>query len=196
MPKLFPYYRFENFLSKEIVNELYDYVLANEHNFKPSKVNHGTAVDPTAKQSSSLFAMGKFADVFEKALTDNEAAIFQAAGVAPFPVRKHELNIAAFGDGGHFREHIDINDKTLIQDMRVVTAVYYFFAKPKQFEGGELIMYPVDFLPGSDKPVTISPVSNSLLVFSSVAPHSVAPVRAPNLAFKDYRFSVNCWFIK
>ncbi|MBO0951016.1 2OG-Fe(II) oxygenase [Fibrella forsythiae] len=110
-------------------------------------------------------------------------------------MRRYELNIAAFGEGGHFRTHIDINDKSIVQNMRVVTAVYYFFSEPKQFEGGELIMYPAAFLPGLDEPVALSPENNSLVVFSSVAPHSVAPVRSSNLAFKDYRFSVNCWLI-
>ncbi|MBO0951017.1 hypothetical protein [Fibrella forsythiae] len=71
MPKLFPYHRFHNFLPEGLHKELYDYVIANELRFEVSKVNHGKEVDKSAKQSTSLFSMGKFADVFKEALTTN-----------------------------------------------------------------------------------------------------------------------------
>jgi len=101
------------------------------------------------------------------------------------------------GDGAFFKEHIDTLTGKLDNDKaRTISIVYYFFSEPKQFEGGELQINPVEFMEGDDEPVILAPINNSLIVFPSFSPHEVLPIKLRDPEFKSWRFTVNCWLYK
>ena len=122
-------------------------------------------------------------------------------GMAPFEPNAIELDMIAYNDGAFYRRHIDTG--RLNRDRpgagsagdRIITAVYYFHAEPKAFDGGELRLHAMAAsADGSALSADLPPRRNSLLIFPSWAPHEVLPVRCPSGAFRDSRFAINCWF--
>jgi Rps23 Pro-64 3,4-dihydroxylase Tpa1-like proline 4-hydroxylase len=107
-----------------------------------------------------------------------------------------ELELAAHGDGAFYHAHTDIavgetRKKRSDKSDRVLSAVYYFYAEPKAFSGGELRLFQLGENPAF---VELQPLQNSLVVFHSWVPHEVRPVSCPSGEFRDYRFAINCWY--
>jgi len=70
-----------------------------------------------------------------------------AGSCGPAPVSL-ELKLTAHGDGAYFRPHIDMSIGPDRQPLgatpgedRLLSAVYYFYAEPKAFSGGQLRLY-------------------------------------------------------
>jgi len=106
--------------------------------------------------------------------------------------------LTASNHGDFYRKHRDggsaANQAT---DPRTLTCVYYFFADPKPFAGGDLRLYDwrrqgETFAP-ADSFQQIAPVSNRLVVFASDAYHELLPVRCPSRLFADSRFAMTVW---
>ena len=117
-----------------------------------------------------------------------------------------ELELAAHGDGAHYQAHVDVlrglDGKLLGKEygeVRLLSAVYYFYSEPKAFTGGALRIYRMGLgaKEASNDPanyVDLQPVQNSLVVFPAWALHEVRPVSVPSGEFEHYRFALNCWF--
>lgn len=75
-------------------------------------------------------------------------------------VKDHSVLVSYYKDGDYYETH---------QDQSWFTAIYYVWAEPKSFEGGNI------FLENSKTPVPIE--NNSLLIFPSVANHTVEKVK-------------------
>lgn len=199
MGKLLNYFRYENFLDWDVSLKLLEYCIENEINFNDSTVNKNGSnkVDKVDRRSLIFRDLGKFREIFLNRLSDFLPDIFSKLEMSPFEPKEYELEIAVHGDGAFFKEHIDtLTGKQEREKARGVSIVYYFFGEPRKFEGGELRLIPVKFIPGDDNAVSLPPVNNSLVVFPSFGPHEVLPVNAPNLSFQDWRFTINCWLYK
>lgn len=105
------------------------------------------------------------------------------------------MELAAHGDGDFYRRHIDtfIRGEVTGTD-RVLTAVYYFHARPKAFTGGELRLHSFRSPDDGGSWVDIEPAHDSLLLFPAWAPHEVRPVSCPGGDFAQSRFAINCWY--
>jgi len=110
--------------------------------------------------------------------------------------KTYEIELVAHGDGGFYHRHIDTftgSGRSRSGD-RVVSCVYYFHSRPKQFAGGELRLYPLPTrVAPAPEPIDVAPEHDTLVAFSSWMPHEVMPTVCPTKQFKDYRFSINCW---
>jgi Rps23 Pro-64 3,4-dihydroxylase Tpa1-like proline 4-hydroxylase len=73
--------------------------------------------------------------------------------------------------------------------------VYYFSEKPRRFQGGELRLhgFPDPFRKTPGPVVDVVPEPDKLVIFPSWLEHEVLPVRVPSKAWRDCRFSINCW---
>lgn len=103
-----------------------------------------------------------------------------------------EFQVTAHRGGGFFRPHRD--NKTMKD--RQISYIYYFYAEPKPFVGGELLLYDTCLAPSRFHPSgfsRIEPARNSLVLFPSSYYHEVLPVRCESEAFEDSRFTVNGW---
>jgi Rps23 Pro-64 3,4-dihydroxylase Tpa1-like proline 4-hydroxylase len=108
-------------------------------------------------------------------------------------VGRVEIQLTASGDGDYFRLHHDSDDTST----RELSFVYFFYAEPRGFSGGELRIYDADVIEGerapTDRSQMISPRQDVLVVFPSRNEHELLPVRVPSKAFENSRFTVNGW---
>ncbi len=189
----------ENFLSDELSQQLFSYAVESKDKYTPSRVgskaNEDGRVDDKIRISHVLRDLGPFESVMQQKIHEFYPDMLIGLKMAGFNVReKIELELAAHGDGAFFKPHIDM--RLGETGDRVLSAVYYMHSQPKAFSGGELRIFPLEIMPGDDKPVAIEPKHNSLLIFQSYVHHEVLPVVCPGAAFGEYRFAVNCWVHK
>ncbi|MEZ0608779.1 2OG-Fe(II) oxygenase [Fibrella sp. WM1] len=199
MPRLFAYHQFKNFLDQTTLIDLLDFTLKNEANYELSKIakRGHKAIDLAQRKSLTSFELGDFKGLFINQINEHCSELFHCLSMAPFSIKKYEFQLSAHGDGAFFKQHIDTAaHKADGESSRAISMVFYYYSEPKGFEGGELVIHPLPFLPGHDQPVIISPLNNSLVAFPSMAPHEVLPVSTNRSVFDHYRFSVNCWLHK
>lgn len=206
-----PHAQLRDFLPAADHQALLDHALAGEAQFAPARITSGRAgaedeLKPEVRVAATWRDLGPLRPMLEQrlmaALPDIRARI---GGGGPMPTSL-ELELAAHGDGAHFKPHTDTalgSDRKALGaapgEDRLISGVYYFHAEPKGFSGGELRLYRFGVDPGAGEldrsdHVELGPLDNSLLVFPSWAAHEVRPVRCPSGRFRDYRFAVNCWF--
>lgn len=115
-------------------------------------------------------------------------------GVRSLADDEPEVEIANHGDGQFFRIHRD-SGRQLAH--RAMTFVYYFFRRPRRFDGGDLLLH--DAATVTDAPLVqrftrLIPESNGLVIFPSDSWHQVLPVRSDSGDPLDGRWTVHGWF--
>ena len=208
-----PHLQLFDFLPKTEHGRLLEWVLNNSGAFVAATVTNGKSgaeanveaeqrIALTTRKLNELEATLKprFADVLEY--------ITETTGYRGPRPSSLELELAAHGNGAHYKPHLDIplgQDRAPLGSRegedRALSAVYYFYCEPKRFSGGELRLY--SFGSGwnnenadASSYVDLQPVNNSLVVFPSWAMHEVRPVQCPSGEFRDHRFAVNCWYCR
>jgi SM-20-related protein len=79
-----------------------------------------------------------------------------------------------------------------------LSCIYYFAETPRRFGGGELRLYGfADPFRGSARPIVdVAPDTDKLVIFPSWLDHEVLPVHLPSTAWRDGRFTANCWIYR
>lgn len=203
-----PHGQFRDFLSPELHRALLDWVSDRQGDFKAatvtkSKDGHGDRLDPEVRVALKLGDLGPLKEPLSDRLLAALPSVMKAVGSRGDPPRSLELELTAYGDGAHFKPHLDIpigeNRKPLGArkgEDRVISAVYYFHNRPKGFSGGNLRLFRFGSDPADGDAVSIEPIDNSLVVFPSWAQHQVERVSCVSGAFTDYRYALNCWFCR
>jgi SM-20-related protein len=206
-----PHSQFRDFLDSGTRQELLDWVSANRANFveatvTKSKAEHGNRLDPEVRIALRLGDLGPLEDELGARFLDALPRGMAAIGAQRPEPRSLELEITAYGDGAHFKPHLDIPigpDRNPLGarkgEDRVISAVYYFHNRPKGFSGGRLRLFRFGSDPSNcaeSDSVAIEPIDNSLLLFPSWAQHEVERVSCPSGRFDDYRYAVNCWYCR
>lgn len=189
---------------------LFEWAVSMESSFKPADVFYGKAgqqakLDPAIRQARKLPNVGPFEHVLRERLFEELTPIMAGAGFRGDRPISIDFELNAYGDGAHFKPHIDIALGTgrkrlgLAGNDRVITAVYYFYQEPRRFSGGDLRLYRFgadssDLGKRDEVSKSFEPIQNSLLIFPSWARHSVELVSCPSDRFNDSRFAINCWF--
>lgn len=187
----------QNFLSAATYRKLLDYAVRREPDFQPSTVVEYGATAETVNQrirrGSTLDDLGEFANLLKAEIREQLEEVRARLDHPAFPLGEIELQITASRDGDYFRMHQDTDGA----DTRELTFVYFFFAEPRKFSGGELRVFRTDLVGSeirkTDHSQTIVPRGNLGLFFPSRHDHEVLPVRVPSKAFRDSRFSVTGW---
>ncbi len=195
MAKLFPFLQIHDFLSDKLSKEILDYAEARQADFSPSTTSSGGGMAMVTNQriSMTLKDLAEFGPAIRENILAIAPGIIEQLKISPFEIGEIELQLAAHGDGALFVTHIDTGVHEKSEKPRIISLVYYLHTQPKQFSGGHLRMHTLPIGEDDVQPVDITPDHNSLIAFPSFAPHEVLPVVAPNVAFKDWRFAVNCW---
>ena len=206
-----PHAQLKDFLSSATRQALLDWVSANRANFvdatvTKSKAGHGSRLDPEVRIALRLGNLGPLEDELRAGFLEALPKAMAAIGSQSPEPRSVELEITAYGDGAHFKPHLDIpigpNRNPLGArkgEDRVISAVYYFHNAPKGFSGGRLRLFRFGSDPSNcaeGDSVAIEPIDNSLLLFPSWAQHGVERVFCPSGNFDDYRYAVNCWYCR
>jgi SM-20-related protein len=190
--QFFPFHSSENWLKPDLADRLLAYANENEAQFKPGAVLHdgNPTVDPAYRIGSVLSSLGEFEAPLRDAALALKPYLETAFGIPAFPVKRLEMELAAHGDGAHFKRHIDtfvvVNRAPAT---RVLTLVLYLTRRPKAFSGGALRMYAL----GSSHTRDVEPMHNLLVAFPSITPHSVERIDCPGIEFASSRFAVNIW---
>lgn len=192
-----PYGTLRGVLGQSTVLPLLDYVAEREGAFKAGFVRSRATglhrVDRSVYDSHFLTDLGPFRQPIETVVREIAPLALARFGLAESAVEPREFEFACYSDGSHFKTHVDTSES--LECVRVLTCVYYFSEQPRRFGGGELRLHGFpDPFHGSARPVAeITPEVDSLVAFPSWLEHEVLPVHVPSQAWRDCRFSINCW---
>lgn len=194
-----------NFLTKQELNGLTNYVLSHERDFSPSTViaheGPDSAQDLSYRKSMVLYNLGDYTSMIQDRLYALLPDVLEAFKRDAFPIAHVDIQVTASNDGDFFKVHQDNSSvEPLDIPRREISYVYYFHSEPKAFTGGQLKLYNSQdgAVQHSKKrsAETITPRQNTLVLFPSSYDHEVLPVRCPSRRFENSRFTVNGWIIR
>ncbi len=201
---LLPYARLTDFLPDEELAVLLAWVLGHEHLFAPATIMSGDTalVNAAWRVGLTCRQLGPLEPLLRRRMLEALPELMARTGATGPEPSTLELELAAHGDGAHYRPHTDLpigarRKLRTIRDDRVLSSVLYFHAEPKGFSGGALRLFRLGAEENNDDEsgfVEIAPTQNSLAVFHSWVRHEVRPVHCPSCEFRNYRFALNCWF--
>lgn len=194
--QLCPHGRICGLLGASTAAAMLDYVVEHENDFRAGMVrNRGSderRVEPALLQSRVMRGLGPFQERVATVMRDVAPIAVKRLGLLEAAVEPREFEFASYGDGGHFKVHLDTADS---KRLRILSCVYYFSLTPRRFSGGELRLH--GFAVPSRGParptIDIAPETDMLVMFPSWMEHEVLPVHVPSGAWMDHRFSFNCW---
>jgi Rps23 Pro-64 3,4-dihydroxylase Tpa1-like proline 4-hydroxylase len=186
-----------NILTPVEVQDLLNYLVANERNFTTATVLQAgaaaTTVNEKLRRARTLDNLGKFGGLITEKIKQNLQPTLQKLGHKEFPLGKIEIQATASNDGDYFRLHPDSDPN----DTRELSFVYFLNFEPRRFSGGELRIFATKVIDGqvsrADHSHTLSPRHNSMVFFPSMNQHEVLPVRVPTKDFRHGRFTINGW---
>lgn len=194
--QLFPatYLQIDNFLSEEEYQKVLDTAFNKQSKFYDSRT-----VTNTENYRQSLILPGKeFSEVYyliKSKLLDTFPSLINKLKHPEFSVSHVEMQMTAHNDGAFYKAHTDAgSEKTKTREL---TYVYYFYQEPKQFSGGNLMIYDTEmqgkkFIQKENSKV-IEPRNNSIVFFNSRCKHEVLPISCDSNEFKASRFTLNGW---
>lgn len=196
--KIPPYHVIENFLGADLVSRLLLHAVENQSLFQDSRVGDGAndRVDHEIRVSSVLRDFGPLKGEVKSRFLDILPETLVRLGMSTFELHSTELELAAHGNGAFYNTHIDTFTGKDHETVRVLTAVYYFHAEPKAFQGGDLRLLPLRYSAEESNHLDFEPANDRLVLFPSWAPHRVMPVISDSADFRDSRFAINCWYRK
>jgi SM-20-related protein len=192
-----PHGTIRHLLGQSTASAMLKYVAERETAFKPGSVrsrgSDAIRVDPEVLRSRVLLGLGPFQTRVETVMRAIAPIAVQRLGLIEPAVAPREFEFASYGDGGHFKVHLDTLDRST--RLRILSCVYYFAAVPRRFTGGALRLhgFPDPFGRRERPVIDIASETDMLVMFPSWMEHEVLPVRVPSGAWSDHRFSINCW---
>lgn len=189
-----PYLIFPDFLSKELIEQLFSLAIAKQTEFKPSQIdNLNRRIDADIRISQILRDFDHLFEPLKQSFQEiKQQAMFELK-LSAFELAHCEIELAVHEDGAFYKRHIDTSTNTPdAKTQRVMTGVLYFHQQPRRFDGGQLRLYSLT--KDESTYIDIEPEYNSLVLFPAWAPHEVLPVSCPSGLFEHARFAINCWY--
>lgn len=199
-----PYVQLFDVLSDDEHAELRTWAIGHQSAFEPAQIDAGASkiggrIEPGVRTAFRLNNLGTLHKVLRERFMSLLPRIMDATGYHGPPPTTVEFELNAYGDGGHFKQHIDTLAGKPEDETRILSAVYYFCREPKGFSGGALRLFRFGVQgddAGPDDVVAFQPEQNSLVAFPSWAPHRVDRVTCQSGRFEDFRFALNVWFCR
>jgi Rps23 Pro-64 3,4-dihydroxylase Tpa1-like proline 4-hydroxylase len=190
----------DEFLAPQELDQLVSYTLQQEAQFQSSEVispnGEPGVVAYDHRRSRVLMDLGKHEGVILDRILGVLPRVLDQLGIEEFPITHVEAQITASNEGDFFRAHADDSDEKIAS--RRITFVYFFHREPRQFQGGELLLYDStgegQVSTGSHQ--TIVPQQNQIVFFPCSLLHEITPVECQSRAFADSRFTLNGWLHK
>jgi SM-20-related protein len=195
--RVMPYLLLHDFLEESMAASLLEYATAHEAEFEPTQVGNSQngRVDTLFRVSVATRRLRQFAPMLKAKLLGLVPEFVAAMRSTSMEAPEVELQLVAHNDGAFYKRHIDTVRGSNSNEVRVLSGVYYFHAKPKAFTGGALRLFAIGDPTGSDF-FDIEPADNSLVIFHAWVPHEVRPVACPSRRFGASRFAINCWIYR
>jgi Rps23 Pro-64 3,4-dihydroxylase Tpa1-like proline 4-hydroxylase len=182
---------------RSTVSGLLDYVREREAAFMPAMVRSRRTgerrINLSMRDSLFLKDLGPFRLQIENVVRVIAPVALAHFGLIEPKVEPREFELACYGDGCYFKTHVD--SLSGVERVRILSCVYYFAKTPRRFSGGELRLrgFPDPLRESPGPIIDITPEPDKLVIFPSWLKHEVLPVHVPSKAWRDGRFSVNCW---
>jgi Rps23 Pro-64 3,4-dihydroxylase Tpa1-like proline 4-hydroxylase len=135
------------------------------------KKNHGAFIKSPGSNIETL-SRNK---IFSQEVRDNMLLANSLYKIL-FGLNRVETLLSYYSDGDYYNNHIDDS---------IFTVVVYLYKQPKKFTGGEIVLQ--SYIDGTH--ATIECLHNRAIIFPSVTPHSVKPVKV-NDTGTDGRFCI------
>lgn len=180
------YVLFDNVLGQEISNAIYQLAIKKQELFSRSRTSPNREY-PDWRKSFVLYdwELRPVLQYIEQEVRAKLPYAIANLGIPPFDVSTLEIQLTSHNDGEYYHWHTDSGTEET--RARVVTFVYYFHRQPRQFSGGELVLYNEA---GGEE---IEPVHDRLVMFNSRMKHEVKAVSCPSKQFEFSRFTLNGW---
>ncbi len=175
-----------NFLNFRENEELFDFVTNTALEFEKAGVTTNREDWRHAKVVFQDERLNRFRLILKKQITAKYQEVCNLLKITPLTDYGVDIQLTYHNDGDFFKLHTDVGKET---ENRSLTFVYYFNKEPKQFDGGELVIY-------SEPSNSISPQNNMIVFFKPDMYHEVTPITCPSQAFEDSRFTLNGWVLK
>jgi SM-20-related protein len=192
-----PYGTMRDVFGRSTVSALLDYVAGRQAAFRPGLVHSRQTgerrMTPSLRDSLFMMDLGPFRPRIESVMREIAPVALAHFGLIEPKVEPREFEFACYGDGSYFKTHVDTLER--VERVRILSCVYYFAETPCRFSGGELRLrgFPDPVRKTEGPTADITPEVDKLVIFPSWLEHEVLPVRVPSTAWRDSRFSVNCW---
>jgi SM-20-related protein len=196
-----PYLQYRMVLGADYVAGVLDYAIGRQRDFRHGGMHDRKTrerlMDVNLRHSLYLKDLGAFAAPIKSYVAAVAGSAIRALNLTEPQFEAKEFEITAYPDGGHISEHIDT--RAVSDRVRILSCVYYFSATPRAFSGGELRLYgfpkrtAAGEMAAPSPYVDIEPETDTLIVFPAWLRHEVRPVRVPSGAWRDSRFTINCW---
>ena len=173
-----PYRRLLDFLPAETAGQILRQIIERQPDFCPL-----TGQRNFLRLPEPLDALPGFSQRLAAVLPSMQAA-FGTDLTEP----EIELYVHAYNDGTSFARHADTHGGGNWR--RRISCVYYVHRRPREFEGGDLVIH--------DRWGThhaIRAEHNSAVFFPADLLHEVQRVTCRSRAFADSRFSINVWIM-
>jgi SM-20-related protein len=183
--------RIENLLTPADCEELLRDTLSVADGFGPSRTLTSASGH---RRSSILFRNPQFLKDFVEVIRRCLPVVTPALGISPFEPSRITAQVTAHHDGDFYRVHRDDGHPDVRH--RTVSFAFYFHREPRQFEGGELVLYEYDAphdQVGTSASVVVAPHGNTIVFFPSRTPHEVRPIASASARFEAARFAINGW---
>ena len=187
----------DDFVGGAATEQLLQYAIAHESNFRPSKValGHVAVIDESRRVSRVNSEIDTIMPLIEPVIRKTVDEAIPKLGLVNVESYRLEPELTWSGDGGFFKMHTDTLYRDRLANQRIITMVYYFYRQPKAFTGGQLRVYGL----GAHATNCISEVEPQLdraVFFPSWFPHEVLPIHCNSNTFSDGRFAISCWIRK
>jgi Rps23 Pro-64 3,4-dihydroxylase Tpa1-like proline 4-hydroxylase len=192
----------DEFLSPQELDELLQYTLEHEAEFRGSEVISPSGEPGVSnydhRRSRVLMDVGRHEEVILDRIRGVLPRVREQLGIQEFPVTRAEVQITASNDGDFFHTHCDDAQERV--SSRRLTFVYFFHREPRRFEGGELRLH--DPRRKGEQPFSTSgyqkivPQQNQIVFFPCSVLHEITAIECSSRAFADSRFTLNGWLHK
>jgi Rps23 Pro-64 3,4-dihydroxylase Tpa1-like proline 4-hydroxylase len=188
----------DDFIGRAKAEQLFQYAVAHESGFLPSKValGHRGIIDESRRVSKVNRDVDPVMPLLEPAVRKAVDDAIPKLGLVNVDSYLLEPELSWSGDGGFFKMHADSLYQDRLATQRVMTVVYYFYKQPKAFTGGQLHLYGLGADADSSPQHEIEPRFDRAVFFPAWFPHQVQPVNCSSDAFADGRFAITCWVRK
>jgi SM-20-related protein len=194
--KVPPFVLRRDFLHPDLVRDLLAFVDANQVKFVPSRVGYGEQglVDARSRISLVYPEVSPLAESIGRQMAPLKQVVCEMLGEPDFALDGVEVELAAHNDGAFYGRHSDVRAPGPRGQLRKLSGVFYFHARPQAFSGGALRIYdPSD--PTFGRAAEVDPIDNSCVFFPPRIPHEVMRVSCPSRRFMDSRFALNFWYV-
>tara|TARA_R110002167_G_scaffold81834_8_gene223687 strand:+ start:5367 stop:6251 length:885 start_codon:yes stop_codon:yes gene_type:complete len=191
-----PFLLQENFLNPNELSDLLTYIQGKAWENKRRSTVNAAEYDSTIRQSYDLDLPAWLKEIFLNYISHSWEELLRSLNIKHTKISKIDISLRAYSDGNFFRLHTDRNARV----SRLLSMAYFFYFEPKQFDGGDLLVFDTNLSDSSMREFShnftrIQAQQNTLVIFPSASYHAVSEIQSKSgdLGCCRYAINVHVW---